>query len=183
MSVDSLLDSALTTLLGKAIRDAEAEGAITPRTATINFSWGGGGQPLVLTNTDPILVEVPFPSKIIWAHLYAGDAAGQPAVVTASVEVRITQFSSFGGSLALYGSGTAPALTAASRADLDVTNWQVNLLTGDALIARLTAFTGSADWIALVLLIRSVDDALITVVDTSGDQFVDTSGNPFVIRG
>lgn len=175
------LVEAWRTLLSKAQRP-ELPPAVRP--ATVNFNWGGGGVPIVLANTDPVLVEVPFPSRIVWAHLYAGDATGLPMAVTASVEVRVTQFTEFGGSVALYGSGTVPALSSASRADLDLTGWQVNLITGDALIGRLLTFTGAATWVTLSLLLRPTDVPIgvTSVIDATSNSYTDANGNLYVYR-
>lgn len=192
VSIDSVLEGALTTVLVKAQR-ALAEPAVRP--ATINFEWSGGGIPIPVavdpitlasgpTTLDPILVEVPFPCRIVWAHMYAGDAAGNPIAVTASADVRLTQLLTFGGSVPLSGTGTPPGLQADSIADADLTGWQLNLTTTDTLIARLTTFTGTATWVALVLQLRPTDVPIgvETMLDASDVTYTDADGNPYVFR-
>lgn len=185
MSADSVLDEAFTRLLGKVQQEAaQQQVAAAVRPATINFVWGGGGLPIVAANCDPLLVEVPFPSFVVWAHLYAGDALGHPVEVTATVEVRLTQLLTFGDSVPLYGLGLPPHMTVAAVADVNVQAWQQNLITGDALVARLATFSGTATWLALVLQLRPTDVPLgVTgIVDDSGDTIVDSDGNPIVLR-
>ena len=181
MSVDSILDGALTTLLEKAQRRVLPS---APRTATINFQWSGGGSALTLTTVDPILVEVPFPSRIVWAHLYAGDGAGLPVAITATVDIGLTKLLTFGGSVPLYGSGAVPALTAAASADLLLTGWQIDLDTGDTLVARILTFTGAATWVTLALQVRAVDSLIgeQPIVDSLAADYVDASGATYVIR-
>ncbi len=184
MSVEGQLDQAFTTLLAKARQRAEEQAGITPRTASIIFEWAGGGLPLVAANTDPVLIEVPFDSTIVWAHMYAGDAAGLPVAVTATVAVAFTLLSTFGAQSALNGTGLQPSLQADSIRDVDLTSWHTNLLTGDTIIARLASFAGAATWVALSLQLRAtqVQIGVAPYVDTGGDTYVDASGSSYVFR-
>lgn len=154
------------------------------RPGGMDFGWGGGGQPLVTANTDPILLEVPFNARIVWAHLWALDGAGAVTPVTATVEVRIRTTQGSGGSSVLYGTGSVPALTSAGFADLDLTGWQRNLVIGDAVIARLTALTGSANLVALTLQLRptEVPVGVTPLIDAGASTYVDANGNPYVYR-
>ncbi len=194
MSVDSVLDGAFTILLAKAQR-RQLEAGRTTRSATVNFMWGGGGSPIAValdavtnvstpTFLDPLLAEVPFPSSIQWAHVYAGDGAGHPIAVNTTIDVQLTQLLTFGSSVPLNGTGTAPRLQADSSTDVDLTDWQTNLMTGDALIARVTSLTGVPTWIALVLLLRPTDEALgvIDVTNNAGDPMTNSAGDPMVFR-
>lgn len=180
---EALVDRALTTLLEKARQREDELSRPTPRPATLNFQFSGGGTAPVTTTTDPILLEVPWPGEIRWAHMYAGDINGQPVAVNATIDVSITRLSTFGGTLPLYGSAI-PTLTAASTADLVVTTWIKNLLPGDALIARLMSFDGLATWVSLNLLLYPTNSDLgsSTLVSDAGDTIVDANGNVVVRR-
>jgi hypothetical protein len=181
MSVESALDQAVANILTLARQE---DGPRSVRPGGLDFGWSGGGQPIDATLTDPILLEVPFDARIVWAHLYALDGAGEFAPVTATVEVRIRQAVAGGASTALYGTGTIPALTSVGFADLDTTGWQLNLSVGDAMTARLTALTGVANVVVLAIQLRPTDAPLgiSDVVDNTGNAFVDNAGNRFVFR-
>jgi hypothetical protein len=183
MSVDSVLDSAFTTLLAKARQRADELARPSPRPATLNFGWGGGGVALTAATADPILLEVPWPGEIRWAHMYAGDANGVPVAVTATISVQITRLTTFGGVLPLHGTAI-PTLTAAAAADLVVTTWVQNLLPGDALIGRLETFEGDATWISLNLLLYPTSDDLgsAELLSSDGDELTDADGNIVVLR-
>jgi hypothetical protein len=165
-------------------RATPAERAEPTRPGGLDFGWSGGGQPIDITAVDPMLLEVPFDARIVWAHLYALDGAGNPAPVTATVELRIRQATARGGTTALYGTGSVPALSSAGFAELDTTGWLTNLTIGDAVIARLTALTGVANVVVLAIQLRPTEAPLgiAGVVDSGGDAFVDASGNRFVFR-
>ncbi len=195
VSVDSVLDGAFTILLAKAQRKLLDTPPVTMKPASVNFEWTGGGAPIAVaidpitfvsapTAADPVLIEIPFPCSIGWAHLFAGDAAGRPMVASATVDVQLTQITNLGSSIALYGTGAIPQLSNASAAIIDLTNWQPNLLTSDILIARLTAFTGLATWVALTLQLVPTDVGLglIPVVDGAANLLTDGSGNTLVLR-
>lgn len=183
-TADSLFEGGVSRIIGKALRDFSQQTPPSLRPATINFEWSGGGTALVATTCDPILVEVPFDSNIVWAHLYAGDANGRPIKVTATVDLQLTQLAAFGVTTALYGTGATPSLTVQSSADTPVVGWQANLITGDAIVARLATFTGLATWLALTLQLRPTDVAIgvSTIVDNAGDTVVDSNGNTLVFR-
>lgn len=196
MSADSVLDQAFTTLLAKAQRPLLDATATAPpiRPATINFEWTGAGSPIAVAvdpisfasspaAVDPILVEVPFACTIGWAHMFAGDAAGNFQTADARVDVRLTQLG-LGSSVSLSGTGAGPALSGVGAAILDLEGWQSNLVVGDILIARLTSFSGSATWVALTLqlLPTHVGLGVAGIVDNNGDQIVDNDGNPIVMR-
>jgi len=143
---------------------------------------------LVLTGTqatvDPILVEVPFSCSLQWVHLYAGDATGRPTVVTATVDIALTQITTFGTAASIVGTGVSAILAAASVSTIPLLGWVTNFTTGDILIARLTSFTGLATWLTCSLLLRATDVTVgITgVQDTTGTPVVDANGNPVVLR-
>lgn len=181
MSVDSLLDQAFTTLLNKA-RGPAIEQAVRP--ATINFVFSNNGAALVVTTRDPLLVEVPFPCRIVWVHLYAGDKNGAPVAVTATVDLFLTQWDHFGTFAPVYGSGTPPHLTLDSVANADLSGWQLHLTTGDTLMARLRTFTGAASWLALTLQLRPTDVpiGISNVTDLAGSFVTDSAGNIVVSR-
>jgi hypothetical protein len=195
VSVDSVLDDAFTTLLAKArsLQDQLPRAAIKP--AMAHFQWTGGGQPIAVavdpltfastpTSCDPVLIEVPFPCTIQWAHLWAGDGDGNPVAVTATIEIFITTILTFGAAVPLKGTGTPPTLTLDSATDCDLTGWFINLVTGDALVARVETFTGLASWLALTLLLRPVSEeqGVAGIVDENGDLIVDENGNVIVLR-
>lgn len=204
MSVDTTVDTAFTTLLGKAQGTTTGTGSVVPPPlpvvgggggttgggsvsllpVTVNFEWAGGGAVLVPSSLDPIKVSIPFPCTIAAARLCAGDGQGHPAAVTATLDVEITQFGSFGSSRALQGSGTAPRLQSDSVSNCNLSGWQTNLVAGDWLIARLTSFSGSATWIAFELVLQPINANLgvSIVVDNAGNRLVDNSGNVIVYR-
>lgn len=194
MSADATLDQAFTTLLAKAQKRLLDSPQATVKPATINFEWTGGGQPITVAvdpitllstpAVDPVLVEVPFPSTIIWAHMFAGDAAGRPVAVSASVDVELTQLLTFNASTSISAGGFSPALSSQAVSDLSIVGWQTNLATGDLLIARLTSFVGLATWVALTLQIlpTNVPIGVAGVTDGTGDQIVDSNGNIVVLR-
>lgn len=184
---DSTFDEAFTRLLGKATADALAGGTAQAqsRPVGIDFTWTGGGLPLVLANLDPILVEVPIDSSIVWAHLYAGDANMNPVAVSATVDVQRTTFATFASRTPLYGLGLIPTLSAGYATDCDLTLWNMNFIVGDTIIARVASFTGTATWLALVLQLRptqAVQLGVDTVTDSDGNTITDSAGNTLVLR-
>lgn len=181
MSVDSVLDEALTIILAKAQRPTP-EQAVRP--CSLNFDFGSDNTALVAATTGSLKLMVPFPSRIVWARLSAGDADDNPVAVTATVRVKLTAFETFGASTLLHGTGTIPTITADSVHDCDLTGWQTNLVTGDWLIARLMALTGAPTWLSLELLLRPTDVPIGVqgIVDGAGDGIVDEDGNLIVLR-
>src|SRR5688572_16986643 len=163
MPYETDLDAAFTILLGKA----RGTGTVTPAPApspggggtpvaqsssyVLVFHFGGGGSPLTVATTDPVLVETPDPGEIVWSHLYAGGPTGQPEVVSAELDLQVTRFDTFGGSSPVYGSGSPPTITADSLANTSLSGWFAHLDSGATLIARLLSFTGGATWVNLVL--------------------------------
>lgn len=184
MSVDSLLDAAFTTLLGKAQQDIAAAIDQPVRPATIESTWSGGGQALTIATMDPVINEVPFASNLVWVHLFAGDNQGAPVNVTAQIDLHVTQLATFGASQALNGTGLAPSLVGGSAADIDITGWQQNINAGDVIIAVPKAFSGLATWLTLTIQIRPTNVPVgdTNVTDNSGSQIVDNNGNPIVVR-
>lgn len=206
MSVDTTLDIAFTTLLGKAQGTSTGTGSVVPIPTTgggtsgtggtsgstsstalpvsVNFGWGGGGSTLTANGADPVKASIPFPCTIAAARLCAGDGQGHPIAVSASIDVEVTQFNTFGASVPLQGSGTIPRLQSDSVANCNLSGWQTNLVAGDWLIARLASFSGSATWVALELILQpiSVQLGVSTVVDNAGNRLVDNSGNVIVYR-
>jgi len=196
MPYETDFDTAFTILLGKA-QGTIAEvapapiptgGGTTIITATTNyivaFMFGGGGSALSTTTVDPYLVEVPDPGEIVSAHTYAGNSTATPVAVTATVDLQRTSFTTFGGSSPVYGSGTPPRLQADSIGNASLSGWFTHLDTGDTLIARLSAFSGTATWVALMLRVRRDASAQqqFAVLDASGDPVLDASGNPVIFR-
>src|SRR5215831_12454094 len=153
-SVDGVLDTAFATLLHKALRP-ELPAPLRP--GGLDFMWAGGGLALDITKTDPVILEIPYPSALVWCHVYAGDGHGEPIPVTATIELRITKFSSFGsGPTALYGSGARPALSFAAANNVNLDGWITNFDTGDLIIAYPSTYSGTAVWLALTLQLRPV---------------------------
>lgn len=181
MSADSVLEGALTMLLEKAQR----QGIDPPvRPANLDLAFVGGGQPLTAATADPVSHEIPFPCRLVWAHMYALDGRGRPISVSATIDVQITQFSTLGASAPLYGSASIPALSAASSADLSLSGWQLNLITGDIIIATLATFTGSALKVGLALQFRPTDVPIGVsgYTDAGGGSYVDANGEVYVFR-
>jgi len=154
------------------------------RTTTMNFQWTGGGQALVLANTDPVILEVPFPARLLWAHMRAGDANGFPIPVTTTVDLQWSKFENWGAQNPVYGVGTPPSLSSASSNDCDTTSWHLDYTTGDTFVASLSSFSGVATWVALILLLRAVDAPLgqDSLIDVSSDTIIDSNGNVVVVR-
>jgi hypothetical protein len=178
--IATTLESAFTLLLKKAMRDTPFPSL---RPGGIDFWWGGGGLPLSVLTIDPLIAEVPFASRLVWAHLFAGDATGAAVSVDATIELQLTNLYSFGVKSPVYGGGIPPALIGAYAADLDISDWQVNFNVGDVLIAYPTIFTGTATWLALTLQLRPTDvpQGIDTVTDNAGSDmtFNDGSGVEF----
>lgn len=196
MSVDSTLDAAFTTLLGKFTASPTGTstnggsgggGGVTPVVSTdfvtVNITFSGGGNPLPLSGL-PGVVEIPGPLTLVWVHLFAGNEAGSPVAVTASVDLRMTSEGDFGGSSPIYGS-TMPRLQSDAVASPDIGGWRRNFTTGDAILYRLASFSGNATWLTLTMQMRPAVtvQSLGNVVDLSGDVVTDNDGNPIVTRG
>lgn len=181
--VDHQVRSILDTMPGQVLRPA-----------TMKFGWTGGGQPIAVTvdpitlasvptNADPMELDVPFACRIVWARLKAGDAAGMPVSVDATVDVQLSQFTTFGGQTPLYGSGTIPTLTSASSVDLSLTGWIVDLVTADTITAKLTTFTGQATWVTLSLQLRPTDVTVGNAYTTSaGTVYTSANGRSYIFR-
>jgi hypothetical protein len=189
MPYETDFDTAFTILLGKA------QGTISPAPSPTP----GGGGTLVPAATSyvicfqfngglaasPMLVEVPDPGEIVWAHLYAGGTNGEPATVSATVEVQQSRLETYGGSTPVHGSGSAPSIASSTSGDASLSGWHTHLSAGDSLVGRVTAFSGATTaWLALVLRVRrdNVMQTLLFVVDGSGNTVVDSSGNTVVFR-
>ena len=183
MSVESILDGAFTELLAKAHQPLPDDPRIR-KPSTLNFQWSGEGAPLVLTQVGSRKLVIPYPARIQWARLSAGDALDNPVAVTATVRINLTSFTTFGASVPLSGTGTIPTITADSIADCDLTGWQTNLLPGDWLVARMMTYSGTAEWVSLDIMIRPTgDDIGVTdITDAGADTIVDNDGNVVVLR-
>ncbi len=181
INIDATLDSAFTLLLQKSLQ-AEQEGVVKP--ATINFMWTGGGQALNLLTLDPIMVEIPFASTLVWAHMFAGDGVGGAIDVSATVELRLSNFANFGSSLPLYQTGLIPTLDTVASMDLDITDWLTNFDGGDIITAYPVTFTGTATWMALVLRLRPTESAIgvSATEDNSGEVMTTNDGEAMQFR-
>jgi hypothetical protein len=178
VNIDSTLQQTFSLLLDKSFQ-AEPEAVVRP--ATINFMWSGGGLPLNLISMDPILVEIPFPARLVWVHFYAGDAKGRPAIVNATFEMILTNQTVWGSYTPLYSTGTPPTIVEASTADIDLTDWAQNLATGDTLLAFPSAFTGTgATWAAITVQLRPTEQSIgnSQVTDNVGDLMTFTDDTP-----
>lgn len=181
MSVDTNLDAAFNLLLQKAFKPDQA---FTYKPTTINFMWSGGGLPLDIAMLDPILIEVPFPARLVWAHIYAGVALGVPVATDATIELRMTTLAGFGTTAPVYGTGLIPTLPTAAGIDLDITDWQLNFDTGDTLIAYVSTIDVAtlATWLALTLQLRPTDVPIgVTDVLDESDLGITTEDGSLVI--
>jgi len=180
-NIDGTLDSAFTLLLQKSLQ-AEQEQVVRP--ANVIFPWTGGGQPLTQPTMDPIIAEIPFPCRLVWVHMWAGDAQGLPVPVSATIELQVTNIFAFGASLPLYGTGVLPTMDNVFAADLDLTDWNMNLATGDTIIAYPLTFSGSATWLSITMQLRPSEQAIgvSDVVDNAGDNMTFNDGSPMEIR-
>jgi hypothetical protein len=190
VSVDADLDKAFALLLQKA-QPYKTDPAVRP--LTVNWTFSAGGVGLSATAVSPMLVEIPYPCTIVWAHMYAGTQTGVLAAVTSAVvDVIMTQLDAPSRFAHLYGSGTIPTLTSLSVTDLNLTGWHTNLIAGDTLIARLQDFsapTPSAtvpviSWLSLTLLCRPTDVpiGLGTVEDLGANDIISAAGDTVVTR-
>jgi hypothetical protein len=179
VSVDSVLDDAFVTLLQKSVTRIPEQGV---RPASINFGWGGGGTPLNVANLDPVLIDVPFPSRIIWARIRAGDATGAPVLVSATIDLRLSNFASFGGSTAIYANAGIVSITNATKLDLSLTGWIVDLDIGDSLSAQVLSVATLATWLSLTLLIRPTDMPIgVNPINSgSGSTVISGAGNTLI---
>lgn len=171
------------SLLRKSqVPPARAETADVIAPTSINFNFDG-----VAVAPVPGMVqmgEVPWPCHILSARMYAGNPLGDPAVATATVDLRMGQKGVWSlGSTAIYGTGGMPTLTATVEQDVPITTWAViELQPGDLLVGALNAFssTAGATWVVLALLVRRIVPTGIgvtTVVSDGGDTLVDENGN------
>jgi hypothetical protein len=186
VSVDADLDKAFALLLQKA-QPYKTDPAVRP--LTVNWTFSAGGVGLSATAVSPMLVEIPYPCTIVWAHMYAGTQTGVLANVTSAViDVIMTQLDAPTRFAHLYGSGTIPTMAAAPVKDLDLTGWHTNLITGDTLIARLQSFSAptanGVSWLSLTLLCRptSVPIGLGAVEDLSANDIISAAGDTVVTR-
>lgn len=184
MSAESVLDEALTRLLGKAHQELDVARPIDVRPASLNFDFGGDNTPIAAATTGSLKLMVPYPSRIVWARISAGDADDNPVAITGTIRVILTNFETFGAPTFLHGTGTIPTITADSVADCSLTGWHTNLVTGDWLIARLVTLTGAPTWVSLEILLRPTDVPIGVqgIVDGAGDFIVDNDGNRIVLR-
>jgi hypothetical protein len=189
-------DTAFTILLGKAQGTITTDpgtvtppssgggGTIAPTSYVVAVQFGGGGAVLTTSGSDPRIIEVPDPGELVWVHMYAGDANAQPVAVTATVDLQRTRLSTFGGSSPVYGSGTAPSLSGSATADMSLAGWFPHFESGDTLIARLTSFSGTATWVAMMIKVRrdATAQQQFAVLDSAGDAVLDAFGNPVIYR-
>ena len=182
MSVDSLLDSAFTTLLGKAHQEFDVT-RLALRPATININFSGGG--VALDTGRPCMARIPFPCTIYLAEIYAGTELGQPVNVTCTVDLWTTSIPTFssGGQTPIYGA-TRPGLTAASSATISLADWVVNLVPTDRLVARIATWSGTATWLALLLQVipTEVPQGTASVLGDGSDVVIDQFGNIVVFQ-
>lgn len=209
-SAASLWEQTFSTILGKALREATPpHDPLRARPATLNFTFGGGGIPVIppvvdpnapsdpnadptlgeslslVTTTDVQIVEIPFPCKVAWCHLWAFDSIGSPFVVTSAVfDLWITQYVNFGGRVPMYGLGQIPALVNTSKDDMNLTGWNTFLNTGDAVQCRLASITGSASTLAVTLLLLPTEapENELDLEDDDGNFILDEAGNRVVFR-
>lgn len=203
---DAVIEEALTIILGKAIQRAqELAPPVENKQATINFQFTGGGAPVIppvidptaptsatlgesailTTTTDPQVVEIPWPCRVVWCHLYGISSTGQPASCNAVIDLQISQFITWGGtSVPLYGIGAQPALVDTFKTDVDLTGWNVNLDTGDTLTAFMPTFSGAATGVSCTLLLVKTTDVIgeVDVLDNDDELIVDELGNRIVWR-
>ena len=193
MTYETDFDAAFTLLLGKAQgtytytnpTPTPAGGGTPSAVATsysVCFMFSGGGRALIAAQVDPILVEVPDDGEIVWVHLYAGDINAAPVAVTATVDLQITRWETFGGSSPVYGTGNPPSLQADSVGSPSLAGWFPHFQAGDTLIARLSLLSGTATWIAMIIKVRRdiTTQNQLAVLDGSGNLVLDTGGNTVV---
>lgn len=194
MPYETDFDTAFTILLGKAQGTGVVAGPVAPPSSTpvaqsssytVPFLFLGGGSALSTSTQDPLTVEVPDPGEIVWVHMYAGNPTAQPVAVTATVDLQVTRWETFGGSTPVYGSGTPPRLQSDSVSSANLAGWFTHFDSGATLIARLTAFSGSATWILLLVRVRRdyTPPTQLAVVDELGNAVLDSSGNPIIMTG
>lgn len=183
MSASATLDRAFADLLGK-LRSEAAGAALPPaaREATINITFSGGGSALPTAGLGGV-VEIPFPCRIVWAHMFAGNEQIQAVDVTASVGLWVGSFEAWPSGSPIWGEAQ-PSLSAASHANIDISTWITNLVTADILYYVITSFVGTATWMSVHLGIRSTagEEGTADIVSAAGDQVVDEDGNELRFR-
>ena len=104
-------------------------------------------------------------------------------MTAASFEIYVTRYNS-GGVLPLYGTGRRPVMAEASSANIDITDWAINLDVGDALVCYPTALSGNASFIVLSMQIQpSVGPVgITTVTDSTGATVTSNTGAPTTSR-
>lgn len=195
MPYETDFDTAFTILLGKAQNTIAPTPAPVPSPGT----GGGGGStaPAIATSyviafqfsggltAVPALAEVPDPGEIVWVHVYAGGTSAEPVAVTATIDLQLTRWETFGGTTPIYGSGTPPRLQADSISNTSLSGWLTHLSAGDALVGRMTEFEGDANsWVAMMLRVRRdiVVQNQTSLIDDTGAVVTDPSGNVVIFR-
>ncbi len=186
MSFQTDFDTAFTLLLSKAVSAEQAivnaggggntgTGTTPSLPASVAFEFAGGGFPLTVQIVSPIFVEVPFPCRLVTAHMFAGDAHGQPALATATMEMTLTHFDS-GVGMPIYGSGARPSLTNASSANVDLTGWVLDFDAGDAIVVYPTVISGTAASFIVLSIQLQPAAGRVNVTDVTTTGTVTTSG-------
>jgi hypothetical protein len=150
---------------------------------TISIIFDNGGSQLIVGSAGAI--EITFPCRIISCHLYAGNVTLQPAISSATVELKLTTFAQFagGGVMNLTGA-SAPTMTDTASQDVPIGDWVTQLDPGDVLLYRLAGIAGDATWISCQIGVRRLDAPLsnVQVVDNATNTLVDGSGNTLNVR-
>lgn len=152
-----------------------------PLTLNINFD-GAGAIPTVGMGG---MLKIPYPCRILSCEMFAGTVGLTgvlPIAATATVALGITAGPWSGGSTPLTGS-TPVTMTAVEAAEFAVTDWITELQPADKITYALTAFTGTATLLTVILTLRKLDVVGFGVTDviSGADTIVDGS-NTVVFR-
>lgn len=176
MSVDAVVDQALTNMLGKIAPAAQQQQARESRVVNVPFVFGVPATPAVAGAHLPIRLGLNGPATVVSWSL-AATIGGVVSGGSCTVDVRAGLFL---GTAASICGGSPPSLAGVGEVDDFVpVGWTPSISDPVWLVASLTSVDGLLEVIALTLRLSVATDPLVSIVgDSAGDVVVDNSGNP-----
>lgn len=148
---------------------------------SINIVFDGANQPLTVGMGG--IFKIPYPCRILSCEMYSATTSLSgvfPALTTATVYLGISTGEWSSGAVPL--TGTDPiAMTNIEYQAIDVASWIRELQPGDVLPYSLTAFTGTATILSVVLWLRKLDVAGIGVAGVTDGSDTIVSGSDTVV--
>lgn len=167
------------SVLRKAQQPKDAP-MVLPTAVIINFD--GGGQ--ALTTGLGGIAEISFPCRLLACRMYGGIVSSSgplPVLTTATVYLGLSSVGNWvSGARPLYGA-SPPSMTSIEEEDIDTSDWVTELQPGDLIPYALTAFSGTATFLTVVLVVRRIDVTGIGVTEVDNGVDPVTSGGEIVI--